>query len=374
MRGCPLPRALRVAVCVLACAVLVLPSLRRLEAGRCSGRSSSLALVVGVRIAEPSVLGAERPASGSASPMPVTSRPTSSSVRGVRRSSAPARCSSSCAARSSSGSSTARSSSLCALRRRPGLRRLSAAGRPSDLERLPARDLAGAASPTLVHCVVNGAAADRGRLSSPRGVSPRRCCVGSLRTSLPGYFGYSDLRPADRRAVGGVDIGVLGPAGADAAVRRALGVLAVRRRARGVRGHHPRAGPGGGDQGPLHPRSQRAGRARIGDDRAASSGCARTGSTRCATPGCCTTSASSASRPAVLQKTGRLTDEEFAAIQLHPVRGREISATSSSSTRRSRGSPPPRAHRRPRLPDGPDRDRRSPSSPASSPSPTRSTR
>ena len=46
--------------------------------------------------------------------------------------------------------------------------------------------------------------------------------------------------------------------------------------------------------------------------------------TRCDTPGCCTTSASSGCRPRVLQKAGKLTDEEFAAIKLHPVHGREI--------------------------------------------------
>ena len=66
------------------------------------------------------------------------------------------------------------------------------------------------------------------------------------------------VRPADRRAV---ERGraVRAGAGADPAVRGPLGGGAVRRAAAGLRGHGGRAVPGGGDQGLLHPRAQRAG-------------------------------------------------------------------------------------------------------------------
>ena len=66
----------------------------------------------------------------------------------------------------------------------------------------------------------------------------------------------------------------------------------------------------------------------------------------------------------VLQKSGPLTEEEYAAIQLHPMRGLEIVREIGFLDEALAGHhAPPRADGRPRLPDGPGRATRSPSSP-----------
>ena len=72
----------------------------------------------------------------------------------------------------------------------------------------------------------------------------------------------------------------------------------------------------------------------------------------CAAPGCCTTSASSAIPNTILDKPGKLTDEEFAAIRLHPAlhaRASSRGIPAFAPLRRGRRGPP-RAPGRPRLP------------------------
>ena len=111
----------------------------------------------------------------------------------------------------------------------------------------------------LVHCAVN-ALLMMGVVSLAEKASPRQVLLGTLLKSLPGYLGYGIFGLLMAVLWVGVDIGVLsGLLVLLPLVVAPLGLLAVRRRAAGVRVDDPRARAGGRDQGPLHPRAQRAG-------------------------------------------------------------------------------------------------------------------
>ena len=278
--------------------------------------------------------------------------------------------------RRSSGCSTARSS-RCA-RSSPVRSTWPLDGRST---RLTAADFPRVLWPVLVadvaHCVANAVLVAVVVVAQREGAASARSLIGDdaqVRGVVPRL---RPLRAADRGAVGRRRIGPLAALLlAAAAARRALGVRQFAAEREAYQAHDPRAGPGGRDQGRATPAATASGSRAPSVMIARVIGDARGPGQRAAVRGHrCTTSASSASRPSVLQKAGGLTDDEFAAIKLHPVRGLEIVSDIEFLDEAFEGIlPPPRAHRRPRLPDGPARARRSRSSPASSRSPTRSTR
>lgn len=96
-----------------------------------------------------------------------------------------------------------------------------------------------------------------------------------------------------------------GAAGAAADVPLQLGLRPVPPGTRRPSGHHPRPRPGRGHQGPLHPRAQRAGRARLGDDRPGAGPAGGPDGGAAVHAASCTTSANSASPPGCCARTGR---------------------------------------------------------------------
>ena len=226
----------------------------------------------------------------------------------------------------------------------------------------------------LTHCVATPSSSPR-HLAERQGAVRARCSPGTMLKSVVSYLGLRHLRPAHG--------GALGRCRASGRCRRCCccsrcswraGRSRSSRRGAGLPAHDRGAGAGGRDQGPLHPRPQRAGGARVGDDRARHRD-ARGPRQRAALR-----------RHAARRRQARRADQAAAEDRrAHRGRVRRDQAAPGARPgdgprhrvprRGVRGDPaPPRAARRPRLPDGAAGRRRSRSSPGSSRWPTRSTR
>ena len=210
------------------------------------------------------------------------------------------------------------------------------------------------------HCVVNGTARRRHRVALHQGVPVRVVFQGTMAGIDPGLRGLRPVRAAAGRALGrgrGRRRADGGDPAAAAAVRRAVGLRAVRRGAARLRPHRARPDDRGRDQGPLHPRPQRAGLRGVGAH--------RPGDRHARGP----RAVPALRRDAARRRQAR-GPHPGAAEERRPHRGRaRVDPAAPGAGRRDhprdrvprrgrgRHPAPPRAARRPRLPDGPGRRR-----------------